>query len=222
MRIRERNSRNPQIALHVVERHPLAARELASILEGFPKITFYSEPPVLLESRGPAVLIVDAGTLAAPLGEALRSARWNNPKVSVIVLDNACSGEHLLELLFLGVVGFVAYGRVWDELPTAIRTAAGGGTWMAADAVKEFGRQRLLLTDRRHRASLTERELTVLGLLQRRLCNKEIASTLGISVATVKFHVGNVFAKLRVHDRSQVADEASRHEMSELVPRPAP
>jgi DNA-binding NarL/FixJ family response regulator len=218
MRISERNSHSPQIALHVVEGHPLAARELALILRRFSNTTFHSEAPVPLESGGLGVLVVDAGTLAAPLGELLRSARRNDPKVSVIVLDNECPGEHLLQLLFLGVVGFVAYGRAWDDLPRAIRTAAGGGTWMPADVVKEFGRQRLLLADRQRGASLTDRELTVLGLVQRRLCNKEIASTLGVSVSTVKFHLENTFAKLRVHDRSRAADEASRRGMPELVP----
>lgn len=92
---------------------------------------------------------------------------------------------------------------------------------MPADVVKEFGRQKLLLAGRQPKGSLTDREVTVLGLLQRRLCNKEIASTLGISVPTVKFHLANIFAKLRVHDRSGAAEKVSRRDIPELVPHPA-
>lgn len=102
------NSNYTRIALHVVERHPLAARELRSILRRLTDAKFDNVPPASPEPGGAAVLVVDAGTLAAPLGELLRSAQQNNSNVSVIVLDHECSGEHLLELLFLGVVGFVA------------------------------------------------------------------------------------------------------------------
>jgi DNA-binding NarL/FixJ family response regulator len=194
-----------RVTLQVVEEHPLAARALRSILRGFPGATFHSKAPVDLAAESPFVLVVDAGTLAVPLGKLLRSLRLEHPKASVIVLDKESSAEYHLELLFLGVVGFVAYGRVPDELPRAIRSVARGGVWMTADVVEAFGRQRRLLAGRRHRGSLTRREMTVLGLLRRGLCNKEIASALGVSVSTVKFHLTNIFAKTGFHDRLRAA-----------------
>jgi len=51
-------------------------------------------------------------------------------------------------------------------------------------------------------------------LLRLRLCNKEISARLGISEATVKFHLKNIFNKLGVHDRHLVAEGAT--------PRPYP
>jgi DNA-binding NarL/FixJ family response regulator len=48
---------------------------------------------------------------------------------------------------------------------------------------------------------LTAREEEILGLLDRRLSNKQIATALGNSVATVKFHLAHIFAKLGVNDR---------------------
>jgi DNA-binding NarL/FixJ family response regulator len=143
--------------------------------------------------------------LAVPLGKLLRSVRLEHPKASVIVLGKESSTEYYLELLFLGVVGFVAYDHVPDELPRAIRSVARGGVWMTADAVEELGRQRRLLAGRRHGGSLTRREMTVLGLLQRGFCNKEIASALGVSVSTVKFHLTNIFTKSGFHDRLRAA-----------------
>jgi hypothetical protein len=64
-----------QVALHVVEQHPLAANYLRSVLRGLPGATFHSRVPASLASEGPVVLVIDAGTLAVPLGEFLHSVR---------------------------------------------------------------------------------------------------------------------------------------------------
>ena len=55
---------------------------------------------------------------------------------------------------------------------------------------------------------LSDRELEVLGLLARRLSNKEIASRLFISPATVKRHNTNIFEKLQVARRREAVDKA--------------
>jgi len=57
---------------------------------------------------------------------------------------------------------------------------------------------------------LTPRERQVLELIGRGFPNKRIASELGISVKTVKTHVGHVLAKLGVTDRTQAAVAAVR------------
>ena len=50
---------------------------------------------------------------------------------------------------------------------------------------------------------LTERELEVLGLLSKGLANKQIATALGISEHTVKFHVSSIYQKLHVTNRTE-------------------
>jgi DNA-binding NarL/FixJ family response regulator len=51
--------------------------------------------------------------------------------------------------------------------------------------------------------SLTRRELSVLRLVAHGLGNKEIASELGISTHTVKYHLASLLAKLGVHSRTE-------------------
>jgi DNA-binding NarL/FixJ family response regulator len=51
--------------------------------------------------------------------------------------------------------------------------------------------------------ALTRRELSVLRLVAHGLGNKEIASELGISTHTVKYHLASLLTKLGVHSRTE-------------------
>ena len=62
-----------------------------------------------------------------------------------------------------------------------------------------------------HAVELTERERDVLHLVRLGLANKQIASRLGISQATVKSHLGSVFRRIGVADRTSAALWAQRH-----------
>jgi DNA-binding CsgD family transcriptional regulator len=59
-------------------------------------------------------------------------------------------------------------------------------------------------------AALTQREGEVLRLMAQGLGNKGIASALGISVHTAKYHVASVLAKLDVHTRTEAVTRGLR------------
>ena len=72
---------------------------------------------------------------------------------------------------------------------------------------------------RRAHGLLSSRQREIVGLLERRLCNKEIGEGLGISERTVRFHLQNVFDKLGVRDRVSVAELARTTGLAEAEPR---
>ena len=53
--------------------------------------------------------------------------------------------------------------------------------------------------------SLSSRERQVLDLVMQGAANKHIADKMGVSVAGVKFHLQNIYAKLHVHSRTEAA-----------------
>jgi DNA-binding NarL/FixJ family response regulator len=58
---------------------------------------------------------------------------------------------------------------------------------------------------------LSDRETEVLRLASKGLANKQIARTLGIAERTVKVHLGNVFRRIGVADRTSAALWAREH-----------
>lgn len=66
---------------------------------------------------------------------------------------------------------------------------------------------------------LTRRETEVATLIGRGLSNRQIADTLFISIATVERHAANIFGKLALHSRTQVAVWAAEQGLLVAAPR---
>lgn len=125
----------------------------------------------------------------------------------VLVLTTFDEDEVLYGAIEAGAAGFVLKEASAEDLIAATRAVAGGGAWLDPAVTPRV----LELTRRagvpRARAAarageLTERELEVLRAMATGASNAEIARTLFLGEATVKTHVGSVFAKLGVRDRA--------------------
>lgn len=139
------------------------------------------------------------------LDAALTLARFKFPSMRALLLSSDCDEGECLRWLFRGIWGLVPYERYLEDLPAAVRQLARGQLWFSGDVLTHWMR-----IDSKQRASafgvpLTPREREVMDFVVRRLSNKEIANVLRISERTVKFHVGNIFGKLRVHSREELA-----------------
>ena len=138
---------------------------------------------------------------------ALEAMRERGDTVPVLVLTTFDDDELVLAALRAGARGYLLKDVTLDQLVSAVRTLAGGGTMLQP-----------ALTDRLLRAvsarptapaalgateQLTRRELDVLRLVAAGWSNKEIAAALHLAPGTVKNHVTAVLLKLGVRDRTR-------------------
>ncbi|MEX2541618.1 MAG: response regulator transcription factor [Trueperaceae bacterium] len=124
----------------------------------------------------------------------------------VLVLTSFLEEDYVREAVRRGASGYLLKHAGTGLLLDGVRSALRGELPLDPGAV------RLLASPVRDRLEpLTAREREVLTLLTQGLSNRGIADRLGVREKTVKTHLGNVFAKLGMRDRTQAALWAKEH-----------
>lgn len=133
----------------------------------------------------------------------------------VVILTTFDLDEYVYDGLRAGASGFLLKDAPPDQLIAALHAAAAGDALIAPSITRrlidEFARRPRPGDAGAAVESLTARERDVLRHLARGLSNAEIAGTMYLGEATVKTHVGNVFAKLGLRDRVQAVVYAYEH-----------
>jgi two-component system NarL family response regulator len=128
--------------------------------------------------------------------EAIRAIRKERPKLRFIVLTTYDGDEDIHRALEAGAQAYILKGMSHNELVNAIRTVHSGLKYIPASVSKS-------LAERPPHSELSARELEVLELIVKGHSNREIGEALGISEATVKWHVNIILSRLNVSDRTQ-------------------
>jgi DNA-binding NarL/FixJ family response regulator len=110
--------------------------------------------------------------------------------------DNDC-----LRWISRGIRGVVKYEQFDSELASALKEVATGSLWFPPSVVKRWNHLKSRAPVCGDPFCLTPRERQVVQQLLYRMSNKEIATQLCVTERTIKFHVGNVLAKLRLRSR---------------------
>lgn len=148
--------------------------------------------------------------------EATQRIRERNDPPPVLVLTTFDDDEVLAGALEAGAAGFALKESSAEDLMRAVQVVAHGGAWLdpvvtprVLDVYRSRGPQHragLLVV-----AELTARENEVLRLMAAGASNGEICDQLHVSMATVKSHVGAIFAKLGARDRAAAIVFAHHH-----------
>jgi len=127
-------------------------------------------------------------------------------RVSVVVLTASERIEDALAAIRRGARAIVQKRFAVETLMEAVRSAASGLAWMPPLLQTELAAQMGNASDQR----LTAREHEIARYVAEGLRNAEIAQRLAISESTVKTHLNNIFQKLHLRDRVELALHALR------------
>lgn len=196
--------------VYVIEPQPLMARAICMVLSEAPGVEIAGTTTDLdlqqLSAIAPDVILIDCDDDMSALPNFIVQCRQAAPSAGICVLTMNLSADLMMQALSAGANGYVVKDITPDALLASIRALSNDGFY--ADP-----RLSALLLKRnvdRSPNELSPRELDVVRLIGQGLSNKEIGGRLQLSDKTVKNHVANIFVKLNVNARTQVAIYALR------------
>ncbi|PKV98258.1 response regulator [Nocardia fluminea] len=206
----------------IVDDDQLVRMALRLVIDGEPDLIVVGEAAdgdtaiTVVDEQRPDVVLMDVRMPGRDGVDTTRYLRAEPAAPAVLVLTTFDSDELVLGALRAGALGFVLKDTPPARIADAVRAVAAGnpvlsptvtarviaaatgpGSAEARSASRDAARKRL--------AALSERELDTARAVADGLGNPEIAARLRVTVATVKAHTGNLFTKLGVANRVQIA-----------------
>jgi len=135
--------------------------------------------------------------------DLLRQARRDRWDTRIVILTASLDPQPIMEALHLRVDGLLLKGAGGDTLLKCLERVMEGEQWLDRDAMHQIVDQLGKPVERP--LELTRRETEVARLVSFGSRNKEIARELDISEGTVKMHLHNLYEKLKVTSRTELA-----------------
>ena len=196
-----------RIRIVVVDDHHVVRQGLVALLNIMPNIEVVGEASdgvqavELHRTLKPDITLMDLQLPNLGGVDAILKIRAEDSAARFIVLTTFDGDEDIFRSLQAGAKAYLLKGMTVDELLSTIEAVHSGRT-LISPAIAEK------LAERMSTQALTNRELKVLERIVAGRANKEIASDLKISEATVKSHINSLLGKLGVSDRTHAATVA--------------
>ncbi|MGI5192838.1 response regulator [Streptomyces sp. CA-288835] len=206
----------------IVDDEQLVRMALRLVIDGEPDLTVVAEAAdgdaalTVVDEHRPDVVLMDVRMPGRDGLSTTRELLTRPAPPRVLMLTTFDSDDLVLGSLRAGALGFVLKDTQPTQILEAVRTVANGNPVLSPAATARViaaatgpqsahARSSSREAARTQLSTLTERELETARAIADGLGNPEIAQRLNISVATVKAHTGNLFAKLAVENRVQIA-----------------
>jgi two-component system, NarL family, nitrate/nitrite response regulator NarL len=212
------NSATP-IRIVIADDHPLVREGLRQLLETQPGLAVVGEAANGQEAVTqalallPDILLLDVSMPRMNGLDALRELAAVAAGVKVILLTAAIEREETIIALRLGALGVVLKNTPTAMLFKCIHAVAAGELWVGHDRMADL-LSGLAQQSARPANALTTREREVVTVVVEGATNKDVAGRLGMSEQTVKNHLSNIFDKLGVSTRLELALYAIHHHLA--------
>ncbi len=186
----------------IVDDHPLMLVGVASIVNARPDMSLVAqtgtgeESVALFSKHKPDVTLMDLRLPGMSGVDAIRAIRVTHPQARFVVLTTYEGDADIHRALEAGAQGYLIKGMPYQTLVEALQRVHKGGRFLPPPVARA-------LASRLPDSDLSAREQQVLSFLAGGRSNKEIATQLGITEATVKCHVSAILLRLDVNDRTE-------------------
>lgn len=190
------------IRILIVDDHPIMRVGVAALVASSKEMTVVGQAGSgedAIKQHGilsPDITLMDLRLPGISGVEAIRQIRKTAPGSRFIVLTTYEGDEDIHAAMEAGASGYLVKGLPQEMLVTAVRRVHAGGRYLPPPMSQA-------LASRTRDSSLSTREREVLRLVAGGKSNKEIATSLGITEATVKCHVSVILSRLNASDRTQ-------------------
>lgn len=216
-----------QIRILVIDDHVIVRAGLRMLIESHAGMVVVGEAGTrrdalaIAASERPDIILLDLDMGAENGLDFLRELLAAADKARVVILTGVRDPEAHRRAVHLGAMGLVLKDKAAEVLVKAIEKVHAGEVWLdrtltasVLSELSEAKKNRAASEDSERIASLTDRELEVVGLACQGLKNKQIAERLFISEATVRNHLTSILGKLELSDRFELALFAYRHHLA--------
>lgn len=217
-----------KIRILLVDDHDIVRLGLMTLLNDQPDMEVIGEASTAAEAvhqtetLSPEVVLMDIRLPGEGGIEATRQVTAKFPKVKVVMLTSFADDELVMRAISAGAVGYVLKQVGNEELIRAIQAAARGEALLDPSTTARL-LSRVREAERRAEEDafreLSDREMDVLTHLAKGRTNAEIASLLNLSEKTVGNYVSNMFEKLHLNNRIELAAYAYEHHLFERMGR---
>jgi len=163
----------------------------------------------ILQRDEPDILLLDLKMPGLDGLGTLQRLQAQKTKTRVIVLTASDNEEEYVQAMKFGTSGIVLKQTATELLIKSIRKVYSGEIWLdsrtTAAVMRQFASPGDAAAKDRERSPLSQREREIVVLVAQGFKNKEIAERMFISEQTVKNHLHNIFDKLGVSDRLELA-----------------
>src|SRR5260370_14752397 len=219
LRVNPVENKKPNIRILIADDHPIVRdglRKLLTLEDDFEIIGEAGDGREVLDKvqeLDPDVLLLDLRMPNLDGLSALQALQQTNKRTRVIILTASEDKNEFVQAMKLGCSGIVLKQTAPDLIVKSIRKVHGGEIWLDSHTTAAVMRQFAAPGEignsgsgkSRERSPLSTRERQISQLVAHGHKNEEMAEKMFISEQTVKNHLHNIFDKLGVSDRLELA-----------------
>jgi DNA-binding NarL/FixJ family response regulator len=161
------------------------------------------ETTALAARLKPDIVVLDIAMPQLSGLEAARQINAQSPRTGIVILSMHSDETYVTRALKAGARGYLLKDSAESDLISAIRAVVAGKAFFSPAIskmlVEDYVREMQLRGAEDSYELLTTREREILHLLAEGRSNKEVATTLNLSVYTVETHRSNILEKLNLH-----------------------